>query len=51
MLWYSLEAPWQGTSNEYLQHMFSSRNKKKYYVDTHSSVAMLVQDFTSWLQM
>ena len=25
---YSLEAPRQGTSNEYLQHMFSSRNKK-----------------------
>ena len=28
MLWYSLEAPWQGTSNEYPQHMFSWRNKK-----------------------
>ena len=25
---YSLEAPRQGTSNEYPQHMFSSRNKK-----------------------
>ena len=22
MLWYSLEAPWQGTSYEYPQHMF-----------------------------
>ena len=28
MLWSSLEAPRQGTSNEYPQHMFSSRNKK-----------------------
>ena len=25
---YSLEVPRQGASNEYLQHMFSSRNKK-----------------------
>ena len=28
MLWYSLEAPWRGASNEYPQHMFSSRKKK-----------------------
>ena len=30
MLWYSLEAPLplRGASNEYLQHMFSWRNKK-----------------------
>ena len=28
MLWYSLEAPRRGASNEYPQHMFSSRNKK-----------------------
>ena len=28
MLWYSLEAPWQGASNEYPQHMFLWRNKK-----------------------
>ena len=28
MLWYSLEAPRRGTSNEYPQHKFSSRNKK-----------------------
>ena len=28
MLWYSLEVPHQGASNEYPQHMFSSRNKK-----------------------
>ena len=28
MLWYSLEAPRRGTSNEYPQHMFSWRNKK-----------------------
>ena len=28
MLWYSLEVPHRGTSNEYPQHTFSSRNKK-----------------------
>ena len=28
MLWYSLEAPCRGASNEYPQHMFSWRNKK-----------------------
>ena len=28
MLWYSLEAPRWGASNEYPQHMFSRRNKK-----------------------
>ena len=28
MLWYSLEAPHRGASNEYPQHMFSLRNKK-----------------------
>ena len=28
MLWYSLEAPQRGASNEYPQHMFLSRNKK-----------------------
>ena len=28
MLWYSVEAPRQGTSNEYPQHMFLLRNKK-----------------------
>ena len=26
---YSLEVPHRGTSNEYAQHKFSSRNKKK----------------------
>ena len=26
---YSLEVPYQGTSNEYPQNMFSLRNKKK----------------------
>ena len=30
MLWYSLEAPLWGASNEYPQHMFSWRNEKKY---------------------
>ena len=28
MLWYSLEAPRWGASNEYPRHMFSWRNKK-----------------------
>ena len=28
MLWYSLEAPRRGASNEYPQHIFSLRNKK-----------------------
>ena len=28
MLWYSLEAPRRGASNEYPQHMFSLRKKK-----------------------
>ena len=28
MLWYSLEAPRRGASNEYPQHMFLWRNKK-----------------------
>ena len=27
MLWYSLEAPRRGASNEYPQHMFTRRNK------------------------
>ena len=34
MLWYSLEVPNWGTSNEYPQHMFSWRNKKNIYVAT-----------------
>ena len=33
---YSLEVPRQGTPNEYPQHMFSRRNKKKYIPDTLS---------------
>ena len=28
MLWFSLEAPQGGASNEYPQHMYSLRNKK-----------------------
>ena len=28
MLWYSIEVPCSGTSNEYQQHNFSWRNKK-----------------------
>ena len=36
MLLYSLEAPHRGTSDEYPQHMFSWRNKKKYLPDNLS---------------
>ena len=32
MLWYSLDAPRRGASNEYPQHMFLWRNKKTYYM-------------------
>ena len=34
MLWYSLEGPHWGTSNEYPQHMVSWKIKKKYFPDT-----------------
>ena len=34
MLWYSLEVARQGASDEYPQHMFSSRNKKNIYLIT-----------------
>ena len=30
MLWYSLEFPWRGDSNEYPQHMFLWRTKENY---------------------
>ena len=36
MLRYSLEAPLWGISNEYPQHIFLWKNKKKYLPDTHS---------------
>ena len=32
MLWYSLEAPLRGASNEYPQHIFSWRNKKNIFL-------------------
>ena len=32
MLWYSLEAPRRGASNEYPQHIFSWRNNKNIYL-------------------
>ena len=31
---YSLEPPRGGAANEYPQHMFPWKNKKKYYLDT-----------------
>ena len=48
MLWYSLEAPWQGTSNEYLQYMFSSINKKNIYL---GPVVQSVVSLTSSLRV
>ena len=32
MLWYSLEAPLQGASNKYPQHIFLWRNKKNIFM-------------------
>ena len=43
MLWYSLEAPRRGASNEYPQHMFSWRNKKKYLMDTLSYLKLHIK--------
>ena len=37
MLWYSVEAPRRGVSNEYLQHMFLCIEiRKNSMLDTHS---------------
>ena len=45
MLWYSLEVPHRGTSNEY-HNMFSGRNKETIYLDTFliSSYEHMVQE-------
>ena len=40
MLWYSLEAPHRGASNEYTQHVFLWRNKKNIYLIPHLSGAL-----------
>ena len=40
MLWFSLEAPWQGAHNKYTQHMFSWTNKKKICGDTPSYLGL-----------
>ena len=39
---YSLEAPQQGTSNEYPQHMFSWKNKKYWYFWLEKKMPYLV---------
>ena len=39
MLWYSLEVPYRGTSNEYPQCMFSWRNKKIFCVYPHLNLS------------
>ena len=44
---YSLKVPHWGTSKEYPQHMFSLRNKKKYYVDTPILSEAMQHDSTS----
>ena len=43
MLWYSLQAPRQGTSKEYSQHMFSSRNEKN--IDTFGWKTRLIKNY------
>ena len=43
ILWYSLEAPYQGASNEYPQDIFLWRRKKNIYLDTFLSGTM--EDF------
>ena len=40
-MWYSLEAPLRGASNEYPQHMLTWRNKKPVNLDTFLSEAMV----------
>ena len=42
MLWYLLEAPQWGASNEYPQHMFSWRNKKNIYLITASYLELSI---------
>ena len=47
MLWYSLEVPQRGASNEYPQHMFSSRNKKdiSIFSDEKSALSVAMGNF------
>ena len=42
ILWYSLEAPQRGASNEYPQHMFSWRNKKDISIFSDEKSALSV---------
>ena len=46
MLWYSLEAPRRGASNEYPQHMFSWRNKKDISIFLDEKAPYLLLCFT-----
>ena len=47
MLWYSLEAPRRGASNEYPQHMFSLWNKKN--IDSFLvEKKRLIKSYTVW---
>ena len=53
MLWYSLEAPRRGASNEYLQHIFSWSIKKDISIfrmkKSALSIAMCHAIFSSYL--
>ena len=52
MLWYTLEAPCRGAFNEYLQHMFSWRNKKIIILIPHlGPVVQSVVSLTSSLRV
>ena len=51
MLWYSLEVPQWGTSNEYPQHMFSSRNKKNidtFWLEKKTLIKSYVKTLTTY---
>ena len=47
MLWYSLEAPHRGASNEYPQYMFSSRNQRYQHFSAEKStlICCYAQEF------
>ena len=49
MLWYSLEVPHQDASNEYPQHMFSSRNKKIIDIFWLTKSALILDENMLWI--
>ena len=46
MLWYSLEAPQHGASNEYPQHMYLPRNKKNITVKSLTDARAFIRIIT-----